>query len=416
MAIYYIDPVGGQASAAGLSESAPRASVVGLTLRGGDSVLFKRGSVIRDAVHSVSGEEGRPIFYGAYGEGDDPVFMGSVDVSGAESWVSAGESLWRCTRPLATETCNLIFDSREGGALQWDKTDLSENGDWWDSGFGTDVESPDAHELILYCDCNPGLKYGHIEAALRVHRELARTGHDMIFEHLTFRNAGVHAIAGGGPSRNMIVRACRFEFIGGSVWSKKLHIRFGNGVECWNTGENILVEDNVFYEIYDSAVTHQGGKECVAAQDFVIRRNVFIRCGMAAYEQRDVLPLSAEFVNNVCMDAGRGFSHRHTTSPRQSEIWPQPMGHHIFLWRIEQPTEGERFIIKRNLFLDAPAGAAIYSIICRAAEEQIEIDENTYQMRERTLVNRYFGEDFATFAAYAAATGKDGHSAAYGEA
>ena len=286
MAIYYIDPVGGQASAAGLSESAPRASVVGLTLRGGDSVLFKRGSVIRDAVHSVSGEEGRPIFYGAYGEGDDPVFMGSVDVSGAESWVSAGESLWRCTRPLATETCNLIFDSREGGALQWDKTDLSENGDWWDSGFGTDVESPDAHELILYCDCNPGLKYGHIEAALRVHRELARTGHDMIFEHLTFRNAGVHAIAGGGPSRNMIVRACRFEFIGGSVWSKKLHIRFGNGVECWNTGENILVEDNVFYEIYDSAVTHQGGKECVAAQDFVIRRNVFIRCGMAAYEQR----------------------------------------------------------------------------------------------------------------------------------
>ena len=56
MAIYYIDPVGVQASAAGLSESAPRASVVGLTLRGGDSVLFKRGSVIRDAVHSVSGE------------------------------------------------------------------------------------------------------------------------------------------------------------------------------------------------------------------------------------------------------------------------------------------------------------------------------------------------------------------------
>ena len=37
-------------------------------------------------------------------------------------------------------------------------------------------------------------------------------------------------------------------------------------------------------------------------------------------------------------------------------------------------------------------------------------------MRARTLVNRYFGEDFATFAAYAAATGKDGHSAAYGEA
>ncbi len=414
MAIYYIDPVGGLATAAGLSESAPRVSVEGLTLHGGDSVLFRRGSVIRDALHNVSGEAGRPIYYGAYGTGDDPVFMGSVDVSGAESWQCAGDNLWRCTRPLATEVCNLIFDGREGGALQWEKTDLTENGDWWDSGFGTDVESADAHELLLFCERNPGDAYGHIEAALRVHRALAQTGHDMIFEHLAFRNAGVHAIAGGGPCRNMIVRACRFEFIGGSVWSAPLRIRFGNAVECWNTAENILVEDNVFYDIYDSAVTHQGGRECVAALDFVIRRNVFMRCGMAAYEQRDVLPMSAEFVSNVCMDAGRGFSHRHTASPRRSEIWPQPMGHHIFLWRIEQPTEGARFIIKRNLFLDAPAGAAIYSIICRAAEAQIDIDENTYHMRERALLNRYYGEDFATFADYIAATGKDSRSAAYG--
>ena len=31
-------------------------------------------------------------------------------------------------------------------------------------------------------------------------------------------------------------------------------------------------------------------------------------------------------------------------------------------------------------------------------------------MRERTLLNRYFGEDFNEFAAYVRATGKDAHS------
>ncbi len=35
-------------------------------------------------------------------------------------------------------------------------------------------------------------------------------------------------------------------------------------------------------------------------------------------------------------------------------------------------------------------------------------------MRERALLNRYYGEDFATFADYTAATGKDSRSAAYG--
>lgn len=131
---------------------------------------------------------------------------------------------------------------------------------------------------------------------------------------------------------------------------------------------------------------------------------------MAAYEQRDVLPLNAQFVGNVCADAGRGFSHYGTELPRSSEIWPQPMGHHIFLWRIDGPTENARFALRENVFMDAPYGAAIYSIIDRAAEAQTDVDSNTYCMRERTLLNRYFGEDFNDFAAYVRATGKDAHS------
>ena len=62
--------------------------------------------------------------------------------------------------------------------------------------------------------------------------------------------------------------------------------------------------------------------------------------------------------------------------PRKSEIWPQPMGHHIFLWRIDEPTDEGRLEIKNNIFQDAPVGSAIYSIISPAAEAQMELKNN----------------------------------------
>ncbi len=63
--------------------------------------------------------------------------------------------------------------------------------------------------------------------------------------------------------------------------------------------------------------------------------------------------------------------------PGKSEIWPQPMGHHIFLWRIPQASEGSSLSIKNNYFGPAPLGAATYSIISKEAQAQIFLDNNT---------------------------------------
>ena len=198
----------------------------------------------------------------------------------------------------------------------------------------------------------------------------------MVIQDLDFCNNGVHGIAGEEGGRNLLIKNCGFYRIGGCVWSKQQKIRFGNGIECWDIAENVIVENCTFDDIYDSAVTHQGGGSCKPANGFTIRNNHFSRCGMAAYEQRDILPLLAEFSGNVCLDAGKGFSHLRTEIPRRSEIWPQPMGHHIFLWRIEKETEGSRFSITDNTFGDAPYGAAVYSIINQKAEAQIVMKGN----------------------------------------
>ena len=415
MAIYYVDPLNGSPANNGLSADTPIKTNVGLNVQPGDTVLFKRGSLIRGALHNVNGEEGRPVTYGAYGEGANPIFSGSVDVSAPECWqkYESMDNVWRCVGALDACVGNFVFDQKEGGAFRWEKNELSEQGDWYDSAadkIETEMSAQE-HEVLMYSAGNPGEVYDHIECAQCKHRALAKTGHDLIIENLTFQNNGLHGIATGVHNKNMIVRSCRFEFIGGSVWSKELKIRFGNAVEFWTTAENILVERCVFYDIYDSAVTHQGpGEKCDCARNLAFKHNIFLRCGMAAYEQRDKLPLSGEFSGNVCADAGRGFSHKGETLPRKSEIWPAPMGHHIFLWRIEQPTPGAKFEIRDNVFMNAYAGAAIYSVNCPEADAQTVIDDNKYCVIERVLLARIGGHDYNDFDEYVRATGKDTHS------
>ena len=221
MAIYYVDPVNGSPANNGLSADAPLKTNVGLNVQPGDTVLFKRGSLIRGALHNVNGEEGRPVTYGAYGEGANPVFSGSVDVSAPECWqkYEGMDNVWRCVGALDACVGNFVFDQKEGGAFRWEKGELSEQGDWYDSAadkIETEMSAQE-HEVRMYSAGNPGEVYDHIECAQCKHRALAKTGHDLIIENLTFQNNGLHGIATGVHNKNMIVRGCRFEFISKSA-------------------------------------------------------------------------------------------------------------------------------------------------------------------------------------------------------
>ena len=63
--IYYIDPMHGRADADGASPAQARRSEVGLTVLPGDTVLFRRGSVVRGELNTVAGTPGAPVRYGA---------------------------------------------------------------------------------------------------------------------------------------------------------------------------------------------------------------------------------------------------------------------------------------------------------------------------------------------------------------
>lgn len=410
MAIYYIDAQNVNNARDGTSPETAVLSYRDIKPQPGDSLLFKRGSFIRDYIETVCGDDDAPITYGAYGEGAKPVFCGSVDVSNPDFWSNEGGNIWKCICPISYEVGNFIFNNgKECGTMKWSVEELRSQGDFFDSRFGLTHPSANGvycafkqikeeQKLYVYSEKNPGEYYSHIECSTFGKGYLAKCEKNIIFENLCFQNNGVHAICGSGI--NVTVRNCDFMFIGGAVFSVKEKIRFGNGVEFWNICENCIVENCYFYNIYDSALTHQGDSKCIPAKNCRFENNFFSNCGMAAYECRDCIPINTTFNNNTCLNAGEGFSKLGVVMPRNSEIYPLPMGHHVFIWRINKPTDGGSLEMKNNKFINAPYGAAIFSMASEDATEQMKIDGNTYFSENTELCNYFYGNFFADFDSY----------------
>ncbi len=409
MATYYIDALDGQDENDGRSPEQARKSYADLALQKGDTVLFRRGSFIRGMLEAKA-----HVSYGAYGEGELPTFCGSVDVSAEQDWLPTEEqNVWKCTKLLRGDVGNLVFRTDECYAtLRWTRKALCGQGDFYSQPLdGEQAQMPDGSRVLyLWSDGNPARVYSHIEAVPYGTRQLVKLTDGVTLEDIRVINSGVHGMAGQG--NGITVRRCVFEAIGGCPWSHELKIRFGNGFEIWHRGNDILVENCVFKNIYDSCVTHQGpGDDTVPTVKFVCRDCTFDTYGMAAFEYRDKLPIRSRFENNVCLNAGCGFAMLGETKPRSSEIWPQPMGHHIFLWRIPKATDGGDLTICGNRFGPAPEGAAIYSIISPEAEAQITLRNNQYTPTSALLIH-FGGKSYTSLAQYQAQTGAD-HGSTY---
>ncbi len=382
MPTYYIDSLIGDESNDGLSESSPKATHEGLELKAGDRVLFRRGTTYRRGIRH-RGLDGEPVVFGAYGNGEPPKFYGSINRSEHYLWKETGrKDIWELAIPLKEEPCNLIFDfGEECGRLAWTFDGLDGQGKWWCDALGKRVHGVpfESTKLYLYSKGNPGSVYRDIEVALYGERIMLSADRNAVFEGLCVSCAGVHGFAATRPD-NVRLTDCRFEFIGGCVWDLERKIRFGNGAECWNGGSNVVVEDCCFYNVFDSCFTTQGaGEKMTRHENIRCVGNTMINYGMAAFELRDKIGKDVVFESNVCEGAGLGFSQNGEPLPRYSEIYPEPMGHHIFIWR-GIPTDGGSVSIKGNIFRGTPTGAVVYiTSDSKKAAEQVSIGGNEIQ-------------------------------------
>lgn len=387
---YYVDPVAGDDANDGITSSRPFRSYASREFRPGDTVLFRRGSVIRDVLHTRNGRADAPITYGAYGQGAKPAFLGSVSAGNPKNWVEERPSVWRYTATFSSEVCNLIFNGGTScGTLCWRVEDLKLPGQWHFTGIGghsVDGQRGSRDGVLYLCSpTNPGADYDSIECALWGARKLVGGSH-IILENLSFRNSGVHGYH-EFHARNVAIRGCEFRFIGGAVWSLKRRIRFGNGIEFWDGAVDCTVEGCLFDNIYDSAVTHQGGGTRNIPERLYFRDNLFLDCGLCAYESREPSK-DVYFEYNTCINGGGGFSVQGESPPRQSDPYPQPVGYHVFIFYIEPGTQLGPVYIRNNVLCDSH-GAAITAILDPIDEPKFDINHNCYWQTKGELLAKF---------------------------
>jgi len=385
MKTYYVDNILGDNANCGTDTEHPIRDYRILKIEPGDKILFKRGCSFRDYIVSPNGTEDEPIYWGAYGEGKNPCFLGSVDLSDKKYWHKKESNIWECTASLNSEVCNLIFSGGFcWGSLVWEYAELKKQGDWYYTHIGFSNRPCPTHytqrprRLYIYSKENPALLYKGIECVLFGERTLAFAKQCVTFENIDFMYSGVHGYL-GIDSSHITFRNCGFYFIGGAVWERNRKIRFGNAVELWNSASYITVENCKFDNIYDSCFTTQGCVDYETPKKINFSNNECSNFGMAAYELRDRITYDTVFSHNYCHHAGMGISQQSDERPRNSEIYPEPMGHNIFIWRVEDITPQGSIIITNNRFGETPFGYVVYSKAAPLPSEQIKFTNNIFE-------------------------------------
>ncbi len=345
---YYIDNTSGNDNNSGLSPVAAWQSLTKVNAASflpGDSILFIRGGVWRGQLKPKSGNSSAYIIYSAYGSGEKPQLLGSVNVSSASDWTNVSGNIWQSVQSSTVDIGNLIFN--EGAAVgfkKWNLTALQTQGDfWWDKNGSQKVQ--------IYSAVNPGSYYADIEAAIGNFIVYAQLDSFLVLQNMAFK----YGAADGIEVRNthhFILQDCDVSFIGGTELTTQ--VRYGGGIQFWAYSNNNIVQRCRFWEIYDDAVTNQcTPSNAGPAQQYNLfyRNNLIWNCSESSF-CCDLRPATLTgsflkniyFENNTCANAGGGWAAAQR---------PDLKGFQIYFSAITAPTDS--IFIRNNIFYKSRA-------------------------------------------------------------
>jgi hypothetical protein len=365
-------------------------------LQPGDRVLFQRNDVWRGQLVPYSGAETGCITYGAYGDGQKPLFLGSISKSNSNNWTTEGNGIWTAGG-LPIDVGNIIFgDESACGVKVWRETDLKRDGDYW--------YDETKHQVKLRLAENPAKHYSRVECAMDRHVIDETERSHVVYENLMLKYGAAHGI-GGGNTHHITVRSCDISFIGGGVLKGEGdgRVRYGNGVEFWAAAHDNLVEGCRLWEIYDTALTNQSHGPRTPQFNILYRNNVIWNCEYSfeywnhpkISETHDVY-----FINNTCVNAGYGWGHAQR---------PDPSGRHLCFYI--SSARAKRIVVRNNIF-DGAKGPALYAPDWSKAQiDALEIDYNCWRQPEGIMIQlKGAAYTMADFAKYQSTWSKEPHS------
>ncbi len=289
--VYYVSNSGSDSNN-GLSESKPFATLEKVmdlqslgTIKAGDVVLLKRGDEWHCPFTCVAG-----VQYSAYGTGDKPRVLGSIEADNASQWIHIGNNIYKFDGviPKTKDVGNIVFNEGEAygqrviKALKEDVT--LETGDQFIVSNGIDkwyfpiqefhdqndlaniaASEPkanlmfyhnwDEEAIYLYSrNGNPGDVFDSIEIGQKVSGVKAYSNN--VIDNWCVKYTGAHGIS-AGSCKNLTVRNCEVGFVGGSVQRFETLTRFGNAIEIYGSADGYYVYNNYIYQCFDCGPTVQ---------------------------------------------------------------------------------------------------------------------------------------------------------------
>ena len=374
--VYYVSPNGNDSNN-GTSTATPWKTidkVNSTSLSSGSYVCFERGGVWRKAALKTR----TGVTYTAYGTGAKPILCGSpengadsskwkraagaVDVwyyEGSDAWDDVGTLVFNDGEAFATkivrrwEENGQIIDHTNNRPFSNGYKDLTD-----DLSFFHDVGSGGTGLLYLCSEENPGLRFRSIEFSVK--GNLISVGADSVtITNIALRYGGSHGVGASGISRkNLTVKDCTFEWIGGSVqWVKSgtsYETRFGNGVEVYGGCENYTVEHCWFDQIYDAAMTCQYsgvGDTVYIAKNVKFLNNVIEHCVYSieyfysgCKEDNPSVIDGFLIEGNYCWYASYGLCETRPT-------WDRSWGAHIKGRSSNTGNRAKDYVIRNNYFI-----------------------------------------------------------------
>jgi hypothetical protein len=350
---YYVDATSGLDSNNGTSTATAWktiAKVNSAALKAGDFVLFKRGEEFRGYyLNPKSGSPSGNITYGAYGTGAKPKLLGSYKATNTSIWSNVEGNIWRCKIPasyfpsswLPNDVGNIIFNNEEFcGVKVLNASGLNAQGKYW-----SDIN---ANTVDIYSVSNPATFYTNIELAINRHMVDQGGKSYITYENLDLRYIGAHGFAGSDVN-HVWLKDLDISYIGGGL--QKAGVRFGNGIELWESGNNITVERCRIDQCYDAAITPQGTNASTVFNLYY--RNNIISNSEYSFEFFEYSGNSNThdiyFENNTCINAGGGFGHNQRPDSKN--------GAHLMFWGFSG--QSSNFIVRNNIFINSTERGAL---------------------------------------------------------
>lgn len=302
------------------------------------AIYFQRGGVWRGQLFPQNGsvEEGS-ITYSAYGTESLPELRGSVEVTGLSMWSFQGSNIWRSTQAVIDAANGNVpldvqlfyFDNTNNvspGFKQFDQTNLKTNGDFY--------SDPSTGFVYIYSTTNPGSAYSKIEVGLSKDMIKASMASHFIIENLSLKFGAQNGINCSNCS-NIVIQDSEFSYIGGGAWTG--HIgnstgiqRLGNAIQFWANANNLLIQRNKIWEIYDTAITNQCDDSTTAhITNVTYQNNVIWRTPHSGLELwnrglSDSSIANVKYIQNTSADLSGGWSNKQRPDIKSAHIYLGP--------------------------------------------------------------------------------------------